>query len=64
VFKIIKLITFNNLYYVCYIKYVGSITEFIIGLGIFLGSQGLVNFLNNLRGAGLKREDIDEESDS
>ncbi len=28
---------------------VGIITEFIIGLGIFLGSQGLVNFLNNMR---------------
>ena len=36
----------------------GSITEFIIGLGIFLGAQGMVNFLNNLRGAGLKRKDI------
>ena len=36
---------------------VGVITKFIIGLGIFLGSQGLVNFLNNMRTVGLKRED-------
>ena len=36
---------------------VGIITEFIIGIGIFLGSQGLVNFLNSMRTAGLKREE-------
>lgn len=35
----------------------GTVTEFIIGLGIFLGSQGLVNFLDNIRHAGLKREE-------
>lgn len=35
----------------------GVITEFIIGLGIFLGSQGLVNFLNSMRTAGLKKDD-------
>ncbi|ODA41337.1 hypothetical protein [Desulfosporosinus sp. BG] len=35
----------------------GTITEFTVGLGIFLGSQGLVNFLNSIRIAGLKRED-------
>lgn len=34
----------------------GSITQFIIGLGIFLGSRGLVNFLNAIRNAGLSRE--------
>src|SRR5680860_735631 len=39
---------------------VGTISEFIIGLGIFLGSQGLVNFLNNMRTAGLNREDDNE----
>lgn len=38
----------------------GVITELIIGLGIFLGSQGLVNFLNFTRTAGLKRK-IDSE---
>ena len=36
------------------------ITEFTIGLGIFLGSQGLVNFLNNMRTVGLKKEDDNE----
>ena len=35
----------------------GAITQFIVGLGIFLGSQGLVNFLNTIRTAGSKRED-------
>jgi len=39
---------------------VGIITEFIIGLGIFLGSQGLVNFLNNMRTVGLKKDDSNE----
>jgi len=38
----------------------GIITEFIIGLGIFLGSQGLVNFLNNMRTVGLKKDDSNE----
>ena len=33
----------------------GVITEFIIGLGIFFGSPVLVNFLNTIRTAGLKR---------
>lgn len=41
----------------------GVITEFIIGLGIFLGSQGLVNFLSNMRTAGLKRKDDHEENE-
>ena len=39
---------------------VGIITEVIIGLGIFLGSQGLVNFLNNMRTVGLKKDDSNE----
>lgn len=34
----------------------GGITEFIIGIGIFFGSQGLVNFLEFLRTVGLKKE--------
>ncbi|TGE37275.1 hypothetical protein E4K67_15600 [Desulfosporosinus fructosivorans] len=34
----------------------GLITEFLVGLGIFLGSQGLVNFLKKMRTAGLKRD--------
>ena len=41
----------------------GAITQFIVGLGIFLGSQGLVNFLNSIRTAGLKREDNYEEKE-
>ncbi|HEY8911122.1 MAG TPA: hypothetical protein VIM51_12725 [Desulfosporosinus sp.] len=41
---------------------VGIITEFIIGLGIFLGSQGLVSFLNNMRTMGLKKEDDNVEN--
>lgn len=40
----------------------GAITQFIVGLGIFLGSQGLVNFLNAIRTAGLKKEDDYEEN--
>lgn len=39
----------------------GTITQLIVGLGIFLGSQGLVNFLNNIRHVGLKREDDSTE---
>jgi len=39
---------------------VGIITEFIIGLGFFLGSQGLVNFLNNMGTVGLKKDDSNE----
>ncbi|KTE89250.1 hypothetical protein [Desulfitobacterium hafniense] len=34
----------------------GPITELLIGIGIFLGSQGLVNLLSLIRTAGLKRE--------
>ncbi|KJR45671.1 hypothetical protein UF75_3928 [Desulfosporosinus sp. I2] len=41
----------------------GPITQFIVGLGIFLGSQGLVNFLDTIRTAGLKREDDYEEKE-
>jgi len=41
----------------------GPMTEFIVGLGIFLGSQGLVNFLESIRAVGLKREDDREEND-
>lgn len=41
----------------------GAITQFIIGLGIFLGSQGLVNFLKTIRTAGLKREDDYNENE-
>jgi len=37
----------------------GVIAEFIIGLAIFLGSKGLVNFLNKIRNAGLDIEDKD-----
>jgi hypothetical protein len=32
------------------------IIEFLVGLGIFFGSQGLVNLLNSLRAAGVKKE--------
>ncbi|EHQ89186.1 hypothetical protein [Desulfosporosinus youngiae] len=38
---------------------VGMLARLIIGLGIFLGSEGLVNFLAGLRRAGVKREDTD-----
>ena len=41
----------------------GIITEFVIGLGIFLGSQGLVNFLNNMRTIGSKKENVNEENE-
>jgi hypothetical protein len=34
-----------------------AVAEFIIGISIFLGAQGLVNLLNKLRSAGL---DTDE----
>lgn len=40
-----------------------AITEFIIGLGIFLGSQGLVNFLNTIRTAGLRSKEDNEEKE-
>jgi|GEM_PF-1431963 len=40
------------------------ITEFIIGFGIFLGSQGLATFLNSMRTVGLKREVEHEENDA
>lgn len=40
------------------IHHAGTIAQLIIGLGIFLGSQGLVNFLNYIKTAGLgKPED-------
>jgi len=39
----------------------GILTQFIIGLGIFLGSQGLANFLKAMRSAGIKRENDSEE---
>ena len=39
----------------------GILIQFIIGLGIFLGSQGLVNFLKAMRSAGIKRENDSEE---
>lgn len=39
----------------------GILTQFIIGLGIFLGSQGLVNFLKAMMSAGIKRENDSEE---
>jgi len=41
----------------------GAITEFVLGLGIFLGSQGLVNFLTTIRTVGLKREEDNEENE-
>jgi hypothetical protein len=41
----------------------GTVVQLIVGLGIFLGSQGLVNFLNTIRTAGLKREDDYEEKE-
>lgn len=39
----------------------GILTQFIIGLGIFLGSQGLVNFFKAMRSAGIRRENDSEE---
>ena len=41
----------------------GAIIEFIIGLGIFLGSQSLVNFLKTIRTAGTKCYDDNEENE-
>ncbi len=41
----------------------GAIIEFIIGLGIFFGSQSLVNFLKTIKTAGLTREDNEEENE-
>ena len=35
----------------------GTVVQLIVGLGIFLGSQGLVNFLKAIQTAGLKSED-------
>lgn len=43
---------------------VGAITQIILGTGVFFGSQGLVNILNMVRYAGLKREDDSSEKDS
>jgi hypothetical protein len=42
----------------------GTIAQFIIGLGIFLGSQGLVNLLNAIRYSGLNREKHFEDNDN
>ncbi|MFZ3130229.1 MAG: hypothetical protein WA125_03780 [Desulfosporosinus sp.] len=42
---------------------IGASVQFIVGLGIFLGSQGLVNFLNIISTAGLKRNDDYEEKE-
>lgn len=39
------------------------ITELVIGLGIFFGSQGLVNLLNMIRTAGLKKGNESEEKE-
>ena len=39
----------------------GPIAEFVIGVGIFLGSHSLVNFLNYMRTAGLKREERNQD---
>ncbi|MHB1128021.1 MAG: hypothetical protein ACYC2T_13910 [Bacillota bacterium] len=39
----------------------GVITQFILGLGIFLGSQGLVNLLNAIRNDGPKQNNIHDE---
>lgn len=36
---------------------IGDISQFILGLGIFLGSQGLVNLLQILRNLGVKKEE-------
>jgi len=41
----------------------GAVAEIIVGLGIFLGSRGLVNFLKTIRTVGLKREDDHEENE-
>lgn len=35
---------------------IGIIVQLIMGIGIFLGSHGLVNFLNAIKSAGLKKE--------
>ncbi|WP_368294567.1 hypothetical protein [Dehalobacter sp. TBBPA1] len=42
---------------------IGIITELIIGLGIFFGSQGLVRLLDLIRTAGLKRENNSENEE-
>jgi len=39
------------------------ITEFIVGFGILLGSQGLANLLKTIRIMGLKREEEIEENE-
>lgn len=41
----------------------GTITQFIFGLGIFLGSRGLVNMLNAIRYAGLNRDTHFDDND-
>jgi hypothetical protein len=40
---------------------IGIISQLIIGVIIFLGSRGLVNFLDTIRNAGIKRENDYEE---
>lgn len=39
----------------------GILTQFVIGFVIFLGSEGLVNFLKAMRSAGIKKENDSEE---
>ena len=60
--------TLANVYFMCeltprLILSGGAIIEFIIGLGIFLGSQSLVNFLKTIRTAGTKCYDDNEENE-
>ncbi|MEL7568551.1 MAG: hypothetical protein AAGU27_27290 [Dehalobacterium sp.] len=49
----------HNLSSILILRSGGIIAEFIIGLVIFLGSKGLVNFLNKMRNFGLEIEDKD-----
>lgn len=39
------------------------IIQFLVGLGIFFGSSGLVNLLSSLRKAGVKEKDDTEDED-
>ncbi|MHB8127293.1 MAG: hypothetical protein ACYDEJ_17055 [Desulfitobacteriaceae bacterium] len=41
----------------------GDIAQLIIGLGIFLGSQGLINILEHIRSSGLSKEQEHLEED-
>ncbi|KLU61327.1 hypothetical protein CEB3_c22670 [Peptococcaceae bacterium CEB3] len=43
--------------------FTGVIVQFVIGLGIFLGSQGLVNLLKIVRGAGLAKDKEPDDND-